>query len=179
MNYLNASVNWEEFFIQEALELEEKMKHFDHESLNKSKLLIALENNILEWSKYETWFCSQTGCSSFKVGTATDQLNNFVAASKQTYDTYSNHDFWNTNLIPLMIWDNQVFVLGINFPDQLMKIENHVFILTPPHILSFFADKIFQIEDSELETDEVSKYRASNKFSISSNRICKLFTLCN
>ena len=47
MNYLNTSVNWEEFFIQEALELEEKMKHFDHQSLNKSKLLIAFENQIL------------------------------------------------------------------------------------------------------------------------------------
>ncbi len=38
MNYDDANLNWEEFFIQEALELEEKMSSFHFEDLQRSRL---------------------------------------------------------------------------------------------------------------------------------------------
>ncbi|MBC7419324.1 MAG: hypothetical protein H7328_01230 [Bdellovibrio sp.] len=159
MNYLNTTVNWEEFFIQEALELEEKMKTFDQDSLNKSKLRIALENNILEWSKYENWFCSETGCSSFKSNITPSQLEGFVQIAQQTYETFSNHDIWDESLIPLFTWDQQIFVMGLHYPTKLMAIENHVFILAPPHILSFFSQKVLALEIHEMDekSDSMTK----------------------
>jgi len=47
MNQVSMNVKWEEHFISEAVELEEKMSSFDIESLSKSKIRLSLENNIL------------------------------------------------------------------------------------------------------------------------------------
>lgn len=143
MNYLSTAVNWEEFFIQEALELEEKMKNFDHESLAKPKLLIALENNILEWTSYEKWFCKQTGCSSFKVNIAEATLFPLIKPAAESVERYASYGIWDQNLIPLMTWNDQVYVLGLSYRPQLMAVKNHVFILTPPHVLEFLSKKVF------------------------------------
>ncbi len=156
MNYLSTNVNWEEFFIQEALELEEKMKNFDHDSLNKPKLLIALESEILSWEKYEAWFCSETGCASFKVKTINHQLESLIAGAKAATEIYSNHEIWNSTLQPLLVWDNQVFVMGLSYPPKLMGIENHVFILTPPRVLAFFAEALSGQKDAPMEEVSVS-----------------------
>ncbi|MBC7742109.1 MAG: hypothetical protein H7061_07925 [Bdellovibrionaceae bacterium] len=163
MNYLNTSVNWEEFFIQEALELEEKMKHFDQESLNKSKLLIAFENNILEWSQYEQWFCHETGCSSFKSEVELESLDHLTTPAKTALEIYSNHEIWDAQLFPLCVWDNKVYVMGLHYPAQLQSVENHVFILTPPHVLAYLAEKLFSAETNtrEASSDEAFEMTGS------------------
>ncbi len=163
MNYLNTSVNWEEFFIQEALELEEKMKTFDQEALNKSKLVIALENNILDWAKYEAWFCAETGCSSFKSDIETEVLEQLATHAVQVLDSYSNHDIWDSQLIPFMVWDKQIFVMGLHYPDQLQSVENHVFILAPPHVLDFFAQNAWG--EQRLTENSANQENASDSLS--------------
>ena len=66
MNYDDANLNWEEFFIQESLELEEKMSSFHFEDLQRSRLRLSLEKNILDWNKYHDWFLHQFKCTSLK-----------------------------------------------------------------------------------------------------------------
>ncbi len=157
MNYLNTTVNWEEFFIQEALELEEKMKNFDHSSLDKPKLLIALESNILKWTSYETWFCAETGCCSFKSSISEQEISHLIVSAKDSVDIYSNHGIWDEQLIPLMTWNDHIYVLGLHYPTKLMALKNHVFILTPPHILQLFSKNIFDQPELETEVESDSK----------------------
>jgi hypothetical protein len=158
MDDLNNSVNWEEFFIQEAVELEEKMKSLDVDSLNKSKLRLCLENNILEWPVYERWCMSRLGCSSLKMSVTDEDLEKFIDSAKMSQETYSNYDFWSEDLIPLMTWDNQIIILGIQYNEKLVAIENHIFILAPPHLLSSISLKLFDSNMIKNEnSDEISE----------------------
>ena len=52
MNYQTANSNWEEFFIQEALDLEEKMQSLQFEDLQRSRLRLSLENKILNQTSH-------------------------------------------------------------------------------------------------------------------------------
>jgi hypothetical protein len=142
MNYLNTSLNWEEFFIQEAVELEETMKLLDSTELEKSKLRICFENNLLEWAQYEKWTMAELGCSSLKMTVSDEDLEKYIQSAKMTKETYSNYDFWSEDLIPLFIWDNQLIILGLQFNEKLLMIENHIFILTPPHVLSYITIRL-------------------------------------
>lgn len=143
MHYLNSSINWEEFFIQEALELEEKMKTLDTIELDKPKLLLALEHHILDWQKYESWATYHLGCASFKNNIDPSELSKFADVNKKTYELYSAFNIWDAQLIPFIEWDNKVYVLGLQYHDKLVSVENHVLLLTPPHVISYFYKKLF------------------------------------
>lgn len=153
MTYLNTNLKWEEFFIQESVELEEKMPTFELDAINKSKLRLSLENGILNWKKYEDWYSANLGCSSLKEDTNTDILANFKVNAKQAYEVYSNYDFWGDDLLPVFIWDNQVVIFGLQYHEQLSKIENHIFILAPPAILTFFANAVFNKEGDNVSSE--------------------------
>lgn len=157
MDYLKKNLKWEDFFIQESVELSEKMVSFDMEDLTKSKVRLSLENKILDWEKYEAWVIENLGCSSLKNDIGESVLKNFVANSQQAYDIYSNHDFWSEDLLPIFIWENQLIVFGIEFNESLLKLDNHVFILAPPEVLSFFAKKVLNKTESVDELEEMER----------------------
>ena len=142
MIYLNTNINWEEFFVQEALDLEEKMSTLESEVLNKSKIRISLEQNILNWEKYESWITEQLGCASLKKSINENILEQFIHPTKQASEVYSNYKFWSEDLIPFFIWDNQLIVLGLQYNHQLLTIPNHILIITPPSTLSFVHQKL-------------------------------------
>lgn len=150
MAYLNISAQWEQFFIQEAVELEEKMKSLDIDSLNKSKIRICLENNILNWPQFEKWMMSELGCCSLKSTIAEEEIQKFLGAAKQAQELYSSHDFWNEDLIPFIIWNDQLIVLGLQYNENLVAIDNHIFILAPPQILS---DIVSRLADPEIKAE--------------------------
>jgi hypothetical protein len=164
MDYLKTNLKWEDFFIQESVELEEKMPTFDMEALSKSKLRLSLENNILDWKKYEGWVLENIGCSSLKTGVNESILKSLSINSKQAYDVYSNHIIWNEDLLPIFIWENQLVVFGLQYNENLISIENHIFILAPPEVLTFFSKVIFDKDGSqELEQMENSHSRTSSR----------------
>jgi hypothetical protein len=156
MDYLKTNLKWEDFFVQESLELEEKMPSFDIDALSKSKLRISLENSILDWKKYESWTLENLGCASLKIEVNKSILKNFSANSKQAYSAYSNHMIWNEDLLPIFIWENQLVVFGLQYNENLVAIENHIFILAPPEVLTYFSKIIFD-EDGNHELEDMEK----------------------
>lgn len=157
MDYLKTNLKWEDFFIQESVELEEKMPTFDMDALSKSKLRLSIENKILDWEKYEEWVLENLGCSSLKAGVNEAVLKNFTINSKQAFDIYSNYDFWNEDLLPIFIWENQLIVFGLQYNEQLVSIQNHIFILAPPEVLNYFSKVLFADKSGENELDEMEK----------------------
>jgi hypothetical protein len=164
MDYLRTNLKWEDFFIQESVDLAEKMPTFDMDALSKSKLRLSLENNILDWKKYEGWVLENLGCSSLKTGVNESILKNFSINSKQAYDVYSNHKIWNEDLLPIFIWENQLVVFGLQYNENLIAIENHIFILAPPEVLTYFSKVIFDEDGSqELEKMENSHSKTASR----------------
>lgn len=154
MDYLKTNLKWEDFFIKESVELGEKMSGFDIEDLSKSKIRLSLENKILDWDKYESWVVENLGCASLKKDVLPSILNDFLTNSREAHNIYSNYDFWSEDLLPILMWESQLIVFGIHFNENLLKIQNHVFILAPPDILSFFAKNIFNPDISLEQTSE-------------------------
>lgn len=142
MNGLNKSTQWEEFFLQEALELEEKMKTLDVESLNKSRLRICLEHGILDWNQYAEWYMVQNGCSSLKPSLGHEEISQLAQFAQNTELEYAKFDFWSGDLIPLTTWDEKLIVIGLQYNDKLLSVGKHIFILSPPEILISISRKI-------------------------------------
>lgn len=142
MSDLNKSTQWEGFFLQEALELEEKMKTLDVESLNKSKLRICLEHGILDWAQYEQWYMTQKKCSSLKASLTHEDVARLVSFAQKAELEYAQYDFWGQDLLPLFSWENHLVVIGLQYNEKLVSLGEHIFILSPPEILSAIVRKI-------------------------------------
>jgi len=155
MNYVKASQNWEEVFIQEALDLEEKMTTLDAADLNKSRLRLALENEILDWKKYQLWITSELNCPSLKDDIDPAQLDEMASKARETLATVSHHEFWNENLMPIDTWDGNLLVIGLEKNHQLVEVPNCIFMVAPPSVLAAFASHLFS-EEGVGETSLVS-----------------------
>lgn len=151
-------LSWEKFFIQESIELEEKMPSLQLDSFGKSKIRLCLETNILNWEKYEDWVQKNFYCSSFKNTINESKLNSFEKNLKGCFSKYSEFEFWNEDLLPMMVWDNHLIVFGLEHNENLNQIKNHIFILTPPAVLSYLAKFVLHNEDQQSnENSSVSK----------------------
>lgn len=148
---------WEEHFITEAVELEERMSSFDIESLSKSKIRLCIENNILDWTQYERWALQSFNCPSLKTDVQENILKNFTVNAKQAFEIYSNYDFWNEDLLPVLIWDNHLIVLGLHYNENLLKIEKHIFILASPDVLNFFSRILLNTQNQEDELEKLER----------------------
>lgn len=155
MDYLSTNLNWQEHFIYEYEELQEKLPSFDVDALSKSKIRLSLENNILDWEKYEAWALENLGCSCLKPGIKESILKNFLVNAKLAYESYSKYKIWNEDLLPIFTWDNQLVVFGLEYNEKLLAIENHIFILAPPRVLNYFAEIMLQHESSEERIEQV------------------------
>lgn len=149
MNYENMNSKWEEFFLQEALELEEKMSLLSAEDLNRSRIRISLENNILTWEKYQPWFLQQYGCASLKSDLTQEQLLQLRTEATKTLAMHSQFEFWSEDLVPLGIWDSHLIVAGLEFSEKLVEIPGFIFILAEPFVLSFISDRLGDSSESK------------------------------
>lgn len=157
MEYIDNKTTWDQFFQTELETLQQKMPTFDIESLSKSKLRLSIENKILDWKKYESWAIETYGCTSLKENVTDSVLKGFSMGAQQAYDLYATHSFWNQDLLPVAIWENQVVVVGLQYHVSLQKIPNHIFILAHPKALNFFAsillkDKNYSTDFTDLES---------------------------
>jgi hypothetical protein len=156
MEYVDNKSSWEEFFTKELETLQEKMPTFDVESLSKSKLRLSLESRILDWKKYESWAVDTYGCSSIKDTVPETTLKGYSVSAQQAYTLYSSYNFWNQDLVPMFIWENQLIVFGLQYSHNLLKIPNHIFVLAPPRILSYFANLLLANKPSMSNFDDLN-----------------------
>lgn len=156
MEYLDNKASWEEFFTKELEALQEKMPTFEVDSLSKSKLRLSLESKILDWKKYEEWAVETYGCSSIKDTLPETTLKTYSVSAQQAYTLYSSYNFWNQDLVPVFIWDNQLIVFGLQYSPALVKIPNHIFVLAPPRILSYFANLLMANKPSMSSFDDLN-----------------------
>ena len=155
MEYLDNKASWEEHFVEEVSTLQQKMPTFDVESLSKSKLRLSIENRILDWKKYAEWAQETYGCSSLKDTFSEKTLKSYNVNAQQAYDLYASYGFWSQDLLPVCIWENQLIIFGLQYNPHLQKIPNHIFILAPPKILSYFANLLLDKGSFENELDRL------------------------
>lgn len=149
MNYVKAKLNWEEVFIQEAIDLEEKMSTLDGSALNKSRLRLSLEQDILSWKKYRLWITAEMNCASLQDKIETVDLTKLLNKAKNTYANFASYNFWNEDLIPIDVWDDSLIVIGLEKNEKLIQIPKAIFILASPQVLSSFAAKLFSTTASD------------------------------
>lgn len=157
MEYLETHISWESNFTAELEALNQKMPSFDIESLSKSKLRLSLESKILDWKKYESWATEMYGCSSIKENTPEMTLNSYSISAQQAYALYASQGFWSQDLLPMFIWENQLIVFGLQYNPNLQKIPNHIFVLAPPRILSYFANILLANKPYITEFNELNE----------------------
>ena len=157
MEYLDNKTSWEDVFTKELEALTKKMPTFDIESLSKSKLRLSLENKILDWKKYEAWIQSNYACASIKENLPEQTLKSYSIAAQQAYALYSSYGFWNQDLLPAFIWENQLIVVGLQYSANLQKVPNHIFVLAPPRVMNFFANLLLQGRAVTNEMDDYSE----------------------
>lgn len=157
MDYLKTNLKWEDFFTKESVELDEKMQSLDMDTLSKSKLRLSLENNILDWNKYESWVLENLGCASIKSDVSSTVIESFSENLQDTLEAYSTHDCWGEDLIPIMTWDEQVIIFGLQYNENLIAIPNHIFILAPPQILTALSQKLSKNDESNHTTKTETK----------------------
>ena len=146
MNYVKAKQNWEEVFIQQAIELEEKMNSIDLSALNQSRLRIALEKNILNWNDYKNWLSTEINCSILNDSIDINKKNDLLKRSSIAYEAFSHYQFWSEDLIPLDTWDENLIVIGLERNERLNELPKAIFILASPEVLTTFAKNIFPTE---------------------------------
>jgi hypothetical protein len=155
MEYLDNKASWEEHFVDEVSTLQQKMPTFDVESLSKSKLRLSLENRILDWKKYADWAQDTYGCSALKETFSEKTLKSYNVNAQQAFDLYSSYGFWTQDLLPVCIWENQLIIFGLQYNHNLQKIPNHIFVLAPPRVLSYFANLLLDKASFENELDRL------------------------
>ena len=154
MNYINARLNWEDVFFQEVLDLEEKMISLDPSFINKSRLRLSLEKNILDWKKYQSWMTGATNVKALSEGLSQNQLSSLADLAATTLTTQNHHTIWNEDLIPLTMWDDHLIVLGLSQNENLATVKNCIFILADPKTLSFLSEKLFPNSNENAELSE-------------------------
>lgn len=156
MDSMNTQINWEEFFIQQALELEEKMALLDVDSLNKSRLRIALDNGILDWQQYVAWYSHQLPCTYLIDEDNEKFIEELTLRCRDTMNSYSHFSHWSEDLLPLQVWDETLIVLGLQYNENLSEFDNVVFVVVKPDLLSKIYTRIKeQQSDSLMNSDSL------------------------
>jgi hypothetical protein len=131
--------NWEHFFPDAILSVEELLASGDPELLQKSKLKIALENNFLNWNDYKAW------ASNFYGVPVLEKLNeqSILQLRKQHLELaegYSQYPILNSELIPLQTWDGHLLVAGLEYSEQVATLPQAIFVLCSLENLAFISN---------------------------------------
>jgi len=150
--------NWEYFFQDAILSVEELLSKHNAQSNHFSKLKIALDNHFLTWFEYKEWAKDYYGVPVLNI----DRPES-IEILKQQYLAHQNQikapDIWSKELIPVSQWDNQLIVFGIEPTEKIQQLKDYIFILTPPQIIeqiiapqNTISADAQQIEPNEQET---------------------------
>lgn len=131
--------NWELFFPDAILSVEELLHSGDPSLLQKSKIKIALENKFLNWNEYKTW------ASQFYNVPVLEKLDeaSILKLRKQHLDCvegYSQYSAFNSELIPLQTWDGQLLVAGLEYSEKVESLPQAIFVLCSIENLAFISN---------------------------------------
>lgn len=153
MSLVNTQLNWEEYYIQESLDLEEKMAFLDISQLNKSRIRIAFENNILSWENYITWYSQNLPCSLLEISNDNQFFDQLVKNSSDTIKIFSDFDSWSEDLLPLQKWNDSLIVLGVQFNEKLLELENVIFVAAHPELMTRLHDEVMSRQTNSETSD--------------------------
>lgn len=131
---------WEYYFNEEALKVEELLSSGQAIDYGKSRLRIALEQNILPWSRYKDWFQKQYD---------TPVLNDHLGPSDliSLSETFNRNKIFFINTLDLsadqiafQMWDDKIIILGLSLTEKVQQIPHSIFILCSPQTLNLISD---------------------------------------
>lgn len=131
--------NWEQFFPDAILSVEELLASGDIELLQKSKLKIALENKFLNWNDYKTW---ATNFYGIPVLEKLDEksITKLRKQHLELVEGYSQYTALNSELIPLQSWDGHLLVAGLEYTEKVATLPQAIFFLCSPDNLAYIAN---------------------------------------
>lgn len=132
--------NWEHFFPDAILSVEELLTSGDPALLQKSKLKIALENKFLKWNDYKAWASNFYGVPVLEK-LDEQSITKLRKQHLELVEGYSQYTVLNSELIPLQTWDGHLLVAGLEYDaDKFQTLPQALFFLCSPENLSFISN---------------------------------------
>lgn len=132
--------NWEHFFPDAILSVEELLASGDPALLQKSKLKIALENKFLKWNDYKVWASQFYGVPVLEK-LDEQSITKLRKQHLELVEGYSQYTVLNSELIPLQTWDGHLLVAGLEYDsEKFQTLPQAIFFLCSPENLSFISN---------------------------------------
>lgn len=131
---MKAQKNWEFYFQDAILSVEELLSKHNVQNTQYSKLKIALDNRFLTWFEYKEWAKDFYGVPVLSIDQQ-ETVENLKTMYLKNLKEIVSTDIWTSEMIALDTWDHQLIILGLEPKPTLNQIDNYIFILTPPEII--------------------------------------------
>lgn len=148
--------NWESYFQDAILSVEELLSKHNAQGGQYSKLKIALDNRFITWFEYKEWAKDFYGVPALNIDRP-ETLNHLKNLYLKNSTKIGSSEIWSNDMIALDLWDQQIIVLGIEPSAKLNQLNNHIFILTPPEII----DQIISTSNTTNLTVENADHKTS------------------
>lgn len=153
---MNSTQTWEKVFPDAILSVEELLNTGDISLFNKSKLRIALENNLLSWIDYKNWAINHFNVPVLDV-TDSETKAKLRSRHLEQKESLSHIQIWNDDLIAIDHWDGQIIVLGLEYnPIKLHAVPGCVFILCSADLLDQLSSEAGSAVESLLELENLT-----------------------
>ncbi|MFN3455377.1 MAG: hypothetical protein ACK41T_10500 [Pseudobdellovibrio sp.] len=149
---------WEKQFPEAILSVEELIARGDSSLVSKSKLRIAFEKNILNWSDYCTWACKHYGFAAFK-DLSFDQIQHLQNLHNQRFEELlkTNPDYKKQDdFLEITFWDTTTFIAGVS-PEGVELNQGQVFVFCSPEVLDQIKKTSFRTNISFSEQPRLTQ----------------------
>jgi hypothetical protein len=163
-------INWENYFQDAILSVEEFLNKNSDMQKTKSKLKIALENNFMTWFEYKEWAKDYYGYPIMLIDDPQTILHLQKKYQKHRY-LHSEQNIWTDDLIALDQWDDQLIVIGLEPSVGLKKIPNHIFIFCAPDLLKLITQETIAQSAVKSSTQSSSVLKENETKNIESDQI--------
>ena len=144
-----SDISWENEFKNALLSVEELLASGDISVAGKSKIRLALEYGFLSWDEYSVWCVANYNCTLLKKLNK-KQINQLKDMYHEQRPLLSHVQNLSDDLIAVDSWDGHPLVLGLEYQEDIIEIQNSVFVLCHPDILT----ELIQSEERIYNNDE-------------------------
>lgn len=152
----SGTLSWEYHFNEEAIAVEEYLSTADPSEFEKSRIRIALEQRILSWSKYTSWFKENFSCAVLDQMIGPADILKLSADHRKLVATTPNIHL-GTDSLPLSEWESKFIYLGFNSDEASHLPSEMIFVLTPPWIIDQVADDNSDLEKIQMSLETYSE----------------------
>lgn len=170
---MNFEQSWEQFFPDAILSVEELLSSGDPALNHKSKLKIALENKFIDWKDYKTWASAFYGVPVLEKLDEVS-INKLRKQHLECVEGYSQYTAFNSELIPLQVWDGHLLVAGLELTEKFQSLPQAVFILCSPENLAFISNTMARKSVQPIESEIVSAILLQNESSKSKKTVASV-----